>query len=207
VLVHGIAFTDEDIEIIKKKGASVVWCADSNMFMYNRTARVKKMIEIGVNLCIGTDSPMSGGLNLLYEMKFDRAYYKRTYGERLPEELIVKMVTVNGAKAFRLKKNGYLKNGYIADFVVFSQRHDDPYNSIVASELRDVMLVVIDGKPVYGSSEMSDLFSALDVEYQEVVIDRSEKIVTGDLIGLMKRISRAVGFKKELPFLPVDFDF
>ena len=70
----------------------------------------------------------------------------------------------------------------------------------------DVMLVVIDGKPAYGNAEYSWLFDSLKVKYQRVVIDGSEKVIRGDLIGLMKRISRAVGFKKELPFLPVEFD-
>ena len=84
VLVHGIAFSDADIDLIKKRDASVVWCADSNVFMFNKTANVKYMLDKGVNLCIGTDSPMSGGVNLLYEMKFDKSYYKRMYGESFP---------------------------------------------------------------------------------------------------------------------------
>jgi hypothetical protein len=30
-------------------------------------------------------------------------------------------------------------------------------------------------------------------------------VVIGDLKGLLRRISKAVGFKKEFPFLPVEF--
>jgi cytosine/adenosine deaminase-related metal-dependent hydrolase len=206
VLVHGIAFTEEDIRLIKKKGASVVWCGDSNVFMFNRTANVGKMLEEGVNLCIGTDSPMSGGLNLLYEMKFDRDYFRKTYGRPLSDEQLVRMVTVNPAKAFRLKKFGQIKPGFVADIAVFADRGKTPYESVVSAELRDVMLVVIDGKPAYGNAEYSWLFDSLKVKYQRVVIDGSEKVIRGDLVGLMKRISRAVGFKKELPFLPVEFD-
>jgi cytosine/adenosine deaminase-related metal-dependent hydrolase len=206
VLVHGIAFTEEDIRLIKKKGASVVWCGDSNVFMFNRTANVGKMLEEGVNVCIGTDSPMSGGLNLLSEMKFDRDYFRKAYGRALSDEEIVRMVTVNPARAFRLRKFGQVKPGFIADLTVFADRGKSPYESIVSAELRDVMLVVIDGKPAYGNAEYSWLFDSLKLKYQRVLIDGAEKVIKGDLIGLMKRISRAVGFKKELPFLPVEFD-
>ncbi|MGV7929498.1 MAG: amidohydrolase family protein [Spirochaetota bacterium] len=206
VLVHGIAFSEEDIRLIRKKGASVVWCGDSNVFMFNRTANVGKMLEEGVNLCIGTDSPMSGGLNLLFEMKFDREYFRKTYGRNLPDEQILRMVTLNPARAFRLKKFGQIKPGFVADLAVFANKGKTPYESVVSAELRDVMLVVIDGKPAYGNAEYAWLFDALKVKYQRVVVDGAEKVIIGDLLGLMKRISRAVGFKKELPFLPVEFD-
>ena len=207
VLIHGLAFSDDDIELIKKRGASVVWCADSNMFMFNKTANVKKLLETGVNLCIGTDSPMSGGLNLLYEMKYDKIMYKKLYHTEIPDELIFRMVTINPSRAFRLKKNGSIKTGNVADLALFYNKGKDPYHSVVSAELGDVLLVVIDGKPVYGSAEYSELFEYLGVDYQEIVVDGLEKIVVGDVIGLLRRISRAVGFKKEFPFLPVQFDF
>ena len=158
VLVHGIAFDEEDIKLIKKRGASVVWCADSNMFMFNRTANVGKMLELGVNVCIGTDSPMSGGLNILYEMKYDKALFIKTYKKELHDDQILRMVTVNPAKAFWLKKTGMIKAGYVADLAVFAHRGKSPYESVVSAQLRDVLLVVINGKPVYGSAEYAHLF-------------------------------------------------
>jgi 5-methylthioadenosine/S-adenosylhomocysteine deaminase len=80
VLIHGIAFDDHDIERIAKAGASVVWCGDSNMFMFDKTAQIKPMLDAGVNVCIGTDSPMSGGLNLLEELRYDRKIYPELFG-------------------------------------------------------------------------------------------------------------------------------
>lgn len=206
VLVHGLAFTDEDIALIEKRGASVIWCADSNMFMFNRTANIKKLLETGVNVCIGTDSPMSGGENLLYEMRFDKDLYKKFYNRSLPDELIVKMVTMNPAKAFRLDNAGQIRPGYIADFVVFSEKKENPYESIVSARLRDVLLVVIDGKPAYGDRKYKYIFEALKIKHQNVIVDGMEKIIIGDLKGLTDRINKAVGFQKKFPFLPVEFD-
>jgi cytosine/adenosine deaminase-related metal-dependent hydrolase len=205
VLVHGLAFSESDIDLIKKRGASVVWCGDSNMFMYNKTTNIKMLLDKKVNVCIGTDSPMSGGINLLHEMMFDKKLYKKLYAEELPDETIYRMVTVNPAKAFRLRNSGEIKPGYTADLLVVRDRGGSYVNSVVASELADIRLVVIDGLPAYGDAEFAPLFSSLGVKYQEVVLAGVEKVIIGDLLGLLKRINRAVGFKKEYPFLPVHY--
>jgi len=116
------------------------------------------------------------------------------------------MITVNAAKAFWMKNSGRIKDGYIADFVIFKDRGDSSAASVVAAGLADVLLVVIDGVPAYGDARFSGIFDSFRVKYQKAVIDGAEKVIKGDLIGLMKRISRAVGYKKEFPFMPVEFE-
>jgi len=206
VFVHCLSFSDADLDLVKKRGASCVWCGDSNMFMYNKTMDARAFLDKGINLCIGTDSSATGGENILYEMKFDQMVYERMYGEKLSDEQILKMVTVNPAKAFRQKKMGRIEEGCIADLCVFRDRGKSPANSVVHGHLRDVLLVVIDGMPVYGDAAYEDMFDALGVTYSRVVLDGADRIIIGDPEGLLRRISRAVGFKKEFPFLPIDFE-
>lgn len=207
VLVHGIAFSESDMKLIKQNGASVVWCGDSNVYMFNKTTNIKMLLDMGINVCIGTDSPMSGGLNLLYEMKFDKALYKKLYGKELPDAQLLKMVTSNPARAFRLKKNGSIKEGNTADLALFRDRGGPPAGSVVQAELKDVLLVVINGRPVYGNAEYSPLFDKLGVSYKRITMEGEERVIVGDPVGLLKRISRAVKFKKEFPFFPVEFEF
>ncbi|MBN2435221.1 MAG: amidohydrolase family protein [Spirochaetes bacterium] len=202
VLVHGIAFSEQDISEIASVGASVVWCADSNMFMFNKTANVREMLAAGVNVCIGTDSPMSGGLNILHEMRYCKKVYNELYQEELPCRQIVKMVTENPGKAFFLD-SGRIEKGMLADITVFRNQGGDPYESIVNASLADVRLVVIEGMPVYGDAEFAEVFAQQDIEVQHVVVDGSEKVVIGNLTGLLDRVNRAVGFNKKFPFLPV----
>ncbi|OHD68254.1 MAG: hypothetical protein A2W19_16780 [Spirochaetes bacterium RBG_16_49_21] len=206
VFVHCLAFSEGDMDLVKKRGASCVWCGNSNMFMYSKTMDARKFIEKDINLCIGTDSPMTGGENLLYEMKYDKVLYERLYREELPDDLIVRMVTINAARAFHQKKTGLIEEGYTADICVCKDRSGEPAHSIVQAGLKDVMLVVIDGNPVYGDSRYKPVFDELGVQYQEIRLQGVDKIVIGDPVGLLRRISRAVGFKKEFPFLPVEFD-
>ena len=48
----------------------------------------REFLDMGINVAIGTDSPMSGGLNLLHEMKYDKILYEDIYGEELRDETI-----------------------------------------------------------------------------------------------------------------------
>lgn len=206
VFIHCIAFSDADLDLVKKRGASCVWCGDSNMYMYNQTMDARKFLKKGINLCIGTDSSATGGETMLYEIKFDKMVYERTYGEKLPDETVLKMVTVNPAKAVRRGDLGRIEEGFTADLCVFRDRGGDPAASVTQAHLRDVMLVVIDGRPVYGDASFAGAFDHCGVEYRHVVMDGVEKLIIGDPAGLLRRISRAVGFKKEFPFLPIEFD-
>jgi 5-methylthioadenosine/S-adenosylhomocysteine deaminase len=206
VFVHCLAFSDSDMDLVKERGASCVWCCDSNMYMYGKTMDVKKILEKGINLCIGTDSSATGGENLLYEMKYDKMIYHRLYGTELSDEAILKMVTTNPARAFRQTNLGRIEEGFGADLCAFRDRGGPPAGSVVNAHLRDVMLVIIDGMPVYGDAAYAGIFDALGVTYQQVELDGTSKIIIGDPVGMLRRISRAVGFKKDFPFLPIEFD-
>ena len=204
VLVHSISFTPEEIALIKQKKASVVWCADSNIFMYNRTADIKTMLKTGVNVCIGTDSLMSGGENLLHEIRFARKYYNDHYGEDIPAKQIIRMVTENPAKAFRLRENGKLAGGMLADFIVLDKKNRDAFESAANAGLEDVKLVVINGIPVYGYASMINFFGSFGIKYQTVKIAGTDRFIIGDLKGVLARINKAVGFRKKFPFMPVE---
>ena len=41
----------------------------------------------------------------------------------------------------------------MADVAVFARRDDDPFASLVAAREEDVLLVVVDGRPLYGTKE------------------------------------------------------
>lgn len=205
VLIHGIAFSKQDMQLIKQKKGSMVWCCDSNLFMFNATADIKSIIETGVNACIGTDSPMSGGENLLREIQVGRDYYRKHYGEVLPAKQVLRMVTENPARAFRLYENGRLAEDMLADLVVFNNSYDDPYESVANAELEDVRLVVINGLPVYGYADLLPELKGFDIRYQIVKLAGIDRFIIGDLLGVLKRIDKAVGFRKKFPFMPVEY--
>ncbi|HRP68578.1 MAG TPA: amidohydrolase family protein, partial [Turneriella sp.] len=97
VLIHGIAFSDKDIELLAENQCNVVWCPVSNLYMFEQTARVKELMDAGVNVCLGTDSPMSGSFSIFEELRTAREFYKFAYGKNIDDRILVNMLTVNAA--------------------------------------------------------------------------------------------------------------
>jgi len=205
VLIHAIALSDKDIREIKKRGAHIVWCPNSNVFMFNRTGNVKKWLQYKINVSLGTDSPMSGGLNILDELKFAKKIYKKLYKSEIDDKTLIMFVTINPAKAFRIDKNlGSIEKNKLADLTIIEGDIKNPYKSLINANLKDISLVIINGKPVYGDKEFIDIFKSLKVEFSEFKIEGKSKLSVGDPVNLLNEIRKCVGFKKELPFFPVE---
>ena len=206
LLVHCISFSDEDIKKVAKAGASVSWCSRSNMFMFNVTAKIRKMIKAGINVTIGTDSSATGSINLLAELKFARSLYRSMYGEDLSAQKMFEMVTCNAAKAFWMQDRiGTLDEGKLGDILVLKINHDDPYENIVNASMEDIELLVLAGMPVYGEMRFLDIFGGtLPDGYSQIEAGGRTMFVKGDPSGLYAEVRRKVGFKKMLDYMPFD---
>ena len=172
--------------------------------MFERTAKVKELLNAGVNLSIGTDSPASGELNILYEIRFAKKVYREMYGEELDDKTIVEMITINPAKAFRIyDKLGSLEQNKSGDLLIIKGKKDEPYSSLVNAEMKNISLVFMEGIPLYGDEEFEYIFKDFSLNYTNVKIEGKNKLIVGDPKGLMEQVRKNVGFHKELPFLPI----
>jgi hypothetical protein len=205
ILIHCIGFSDEDIEKVAKAGASVGWCPNSNVFMFNLTCRIKKILAAGINVGLGTDTTATGSVNILEEMRFAREIYRKMYGEELSARVLTEMVTANPAKAFRMQDEiGSLAEGKLADILIIRQQKEDPYESLVELRTEDIELLIMEGAPILGSKSQEELFTALGAQYSSVKVRGKDMLVKGDPAALMESIRAAVGFKKVLDFIPLD---
>ena len=206
LFVHCIGLSDEDIKKVANAGASVSWCGFSNMFMFNVTAKIRKMLKAGVNVTIGTDSSATGSANLLAEIKYDRELYRSLYGEDLEPKTIFEMVTINAAKAFwKQEKTGSLEEDKLGDIMVLKAKNDDPYENLVNADMKDIELLVLAGKPIYGQMRFLDIFNGeLPKGYTQIKVGSKEMFVKGDPAGLYRKVREKVGFKKKLDYLPFE---
>jgi cytosine/adenosine deaminase-related metal-dependent hydrolase len=206
LLIHCIGFSEEDIAKVAKARASVSWCPASNIFMFNATCKIKKLLAAGVNVAIGTDSTHTGSINLLAEVRFGRETYQKLYGEDLPAKTLVDMVTVNPARAFRFADRlGSIEAGKSADLLVVKGRLDDPYENLVTATMADIELLVMAGKPIYGEERFLDLLGGkLPSGYSTVKVAGRRMFVIGDPASLYAEVRRKVGFKKVLDYLPFE---
>jgi 5-methylthioadenosine/S-adenosylhomocysteine deaminase len=157
LLAHGCWLTKKEIKILAQSGASVAHCPISNMKLASGTMPLPEMIEAGLNVGLGTDSPCSNNsLDMFEEMKMVALIHKSHQLDPtiINAQTVLDMATINGAKALDLEKEvGSLEKGKKADLIIldFNQPHLLPQHNIVshlvyAAKGSDVETVIINGK-------------------------------------------------------------
>lgn len=138
IAAHCVQVTDEDIAILKRKNVSVVTNPASNMKLGNGFAPIAKMLEQGVNVCLGTDGAASNNcLNMFHELSLLTLIHKGT--GRTPQCVSAKegfrIATINGAKALGLEKEiGSIEVGKKADLAILDLNTPSltPRNNLLA---------------------------------------------------------------------------
>lgn len=116
IVVHLNELEDDDFDLLTRstKKFSIVHCPRSHDYFGHSPFQFHKLRELGFNICLGTDSLASNDdLSLFGEM---RAFQKKFPGVS-PEE-ILKMVTVNSARALREENSlGKIRYEFAADLI------------------------------------------------------------------------------------------
>jgi len=112
MLAHCNYLTDDVINRIAGSKSSVVYCPRSHAFFGHDNHPVRRLLDAGVTVALGTDSLASNdSLNLLDEMRYLYAQRK----DLSPEE-ILRAGTINGAVALGFgDRLGCLAPGFFAD--------------------------------------------------------------------------------------------
>jgi cytosine/adenosine deaminase-related metal-dependent hydrolase len=215
LVVHGIGLRPSDIQTMAAVGASLCWCPGSNLYLYGQTADLPMLTGAGVNVTLGTDSSLSGGLNLLKELKTAHRYLvdrvdQLTIDGCSVEQWLVEAVTTRAAHALlRQDHCGRIAPGYRADLLALPDCGQDPYTTLIEARVSDIALLCRAGVPVYGDMRFASLFERYTPHYSTVCIRNPAtapyraKLVAGDPIALLQRMSQAVGRPLDLPFIPL----
>ena len=210
MVVHGVSLRRRDMQSMAAVGASLCWCPASNSYLYGQTANILALQEAGVNLTLGTDSSLTGGLNLLDEVRTARRAFRSQMDRNPPSRWLVELITTRAAYALMLEtERGRIAPGYQADLLVIPDSQPDPYSALVEADPSDIALLVCAGVPVYGDPEYRSLFERYSPRFTSVLVSgiqegrpSAEKLVAGDLLALLDRMSLATGFPIQFPFLP-----
>src|SRR5687767_6689426 len=146
-----MVLTDAELEEVRDAGGHIVWSPSSNLALYDTTAPIARMLELGMNVGLGPDWTVSGEDEMLSELRVAHLYGLGEEIEALTPERLWRMATEGSADAVGLGDAiGSLEVGYRADVVVFGRRAADPYRAVLESRAEDVRLVLIDGAGYYG---------------------------------------------------------
>lgn len=107
LLAHCVWLTDVDIKILSERKANVAHCPLSNLKLGSGIAPIFKMVEAGVNVCLGTDGAASSNRLDIWEAgKFAALLQKGITSDptQIPAKCAMEMMSVNGIKAFGLEE-------------------------------------------------------------------------------------------------------
>lgn len=156
---HCIYVTEEDLDIFKKKNISVVTNPGSNIKLASGIAPIQRMLELGINVAIGTDGPASNNcLDMFREMFLTTglAKLKEQDASAVDANLVLHMATVGGAKAMGLEACDTLSEGKLADLFIIdlNQPNMQPLNNIsknvvYSGSKQNVKLTMVNGEILY----------------------------------------------------------
>lgn len=181
LMAHCVHLNDNDIKLLK--GHFIAHNPKSNLKLGSGTADIYKYIKNGITIAIGTDGASSNNnLNMLSELNYTALLMcnKNSDPSLVSPYEILKMATLNGAKAMRRETKGMLKEGYDADFIILKTdeiyhlpNHNVINNIVYASCGTEVETTVSGGKILYDKGE----YKTLDIErVKSEIIKIKEKI-------------------------------
>jgi 5-methylthioadenosine/S-adenosylhomocysteine deaminase len=156
LVAHCVHLTDRDIDILAEHDVQVAHNPTSNMKLGSGVAPVKRLLERGINVALGTDGAASNNdLDMWEELRL-AALLAKVGGDptALPAPAALKLATINGAQALGLE-GGELKEGAVADLIILNL--DSPHllpqynlvsNLVYAAHPGDVETVIINGEIV-----------------------------------------------------------
>ena len=127
--VHMTQIDESDLTHLKKTGAHVVHCPESNLKLASGFCPVQKLLDHDINVTIGTDGAASNNdLDLFGELKTAAMVAKAVAGDAaaLSAHKALEMATLSGARALgRDQDIGSLVAGKLADLIAVDL--SDPY--------------------------------------------------------------------------------
>lgn len=130
ILAHCTFLSDKDLEFLKGKDVSICTNPVSNLNLGCGIADIRKYINSGINVCLGTDGAGSGNnYNMFYHMSFVDNLQKGKYEDPtiMGSYEVLKMATINGAKALGFNDIGSIEVGKKADIIIVDTDNIDNY--------------------------------------------------------------------------------
>jgi 5-methylthioadenosine/S-adenosylhomocysteine deaminase len=159
ILFHNVVLTENDIKIMKDRGIYAVTCPGSNSKLASGIAPISDLVKAGIDVCVGTDGAGSNNcLDMFKEMHllYSLAKIKENDATALNAFDILKMATVNGAKALGLNDALYIEEGAKADLMLIDllKPNMQPINNLVSNIVYsgskdNIKLTMINGKILY----------------------------------------------------------
>ena len=175
--VHLVGATPQGVARLAAAGCAAVWCPTSNGFLYGSTAP-RALFDSGLDVLLGTDALVSGEGTLLDELRAARAL------GFLADSRLADAVGATARRRLLLPPPS-LEPGAGADVVALAA-------PLLEAAPRDVMLVLVGGRPVLSDERHKGIFDAAGVPSEALVVGGVPKRVAFPLATVADAAFRLV---------------
>ncbi len=184
---HCVWVESEDMEILLEKGVTVASNPISNLKLASGICPAKTMMDMGINVGLGTDGVSSNNnLNMLEEMKTFSLLQKIKTNQPVAVTVsqVVRAATLAGAKSQGRLDSGCLKAGNRADLILLDldqpylyPRHQVLSNLLYSAVGTDVILTMVDGNILYEEGR----YTTIDLEETIAQVEQRKNRILREL--------------------------
>lgn len=170
---HCVWMEDGDFDIFKKRGLTAVTNPASNLKLASGICPVKRFVDEGISMAIGTDGPASNNcLDMFREMFLTStlAKVREMDAECVSADEILYMATAGGAKVMLLDDCDSLAVGKKADIIMIDlqQPNMQPENNIVknlvySGSKQNVKMTMVNGRILYEDNRFEIGFEPAEI--------------------------------------------
>lgn len=183
IAVHGISLNTDQAD----KLAALIWCPDSNLFLYNKTANVFEL-KNRMPVLFGSDSNLTSDPNFWNHIRIAREI------NALNDEELINSITSLPGELLNIKNIGKIKNGYWADVVVVKKKRENNYDAFFNVNPEDILLIIRSGKIILFDESLERECAYLN--YHKFKIKGSIKFSDKEIVTVIKELE---GYKVQLP--------
>ncbi len=162
---HCVHVTDSDMEVLRRRRMYVITNPASNLKLASGIAPIADFERRRIPVAIGTDGPASNNcLDMFREMFLVAGLSRVREGDASsPDAMrVLRMATVQGARAMHLSKADVLAKGKYADIIMIDLHqpnmqpiHNIPKNLVYSGSKSNVCMTMIGGRILYRNGEFN----------------------------------------------------
>jgi len=183
IAVHGIGLNTNHAD----KLAALIWCPDSNLFLYNKTANVFEL-KNRIPVLFGSDSNLTSDPNFWNHIRIARVI------NALNDEELINSITSLPSELLNIKDIGKIKNGYLADIVVVKKKSENNYDAFFNINPEDILLIIRSGKIILFDESLEHECAYLN--YCRFKIRGAVKFAEKEIVSVIKKLE---GYNIRLP--------
>jgi cytosine/adenosine deaminase-related metal-dependent hydrolase len=177
--IHSIAMNEEQ----SKKFKVIIWCPDSNLFLYNKTANIP-LLKKHTNILFGTDSTLTADWNLWNHLRLARDI------NYLNENELFLSISETASKVWGLITKGKIELNKSADIVICKKKYKNNWESFYSINPEDILLIVKNGIVVFIDSELIIQHQNINKDDFDVIyINSIKKYIIKGIRDLIQSIS------------------